>query len=185
MCHENIDLLKKNIRKLIREKKKTFPSEKASIDSEKIFSKIEQLPQFRDAKILLAYWSLPDEVITHKFVKKWADEKKIVLPVIVGDTLELRRFSGLDTLVTSNSFGVMEPKTEALVNPEDIDLAIVPGVAFDRKGNRLGRGKGFYDRFLTQTSAYKVAVGYDFQIVDEVPVASFDVPVDIVITAKN
>ena len=185
MKQEEIDLLKKGIRKMIREKKKTFPLEKAISESELIFREVELLPQFKDAKVLLAYWSLPDEVITHKFVQKWAEYKKIALPVIVGDTLELRCFGGLSKLEATNSFGVMEPKTEELVDPKEIDLAIIPGVAFDRKGNRLGRGKGYYDRFLSLTTAYKVAVGYDFQIIDEVPVASFDIPVDIVITSKN
>lgn len=185
MNQEIIHNRKKELRKLIKERKKTFAPENAIVDSEKIFSQVESLPQFKEAEVVLAYWSLSDEVITHSFILKWAGKKKIVLPIVIGETLELRAFNGVETLVTSDSFGIQEPKTEVLVDPKEVDFAIIPGVAFDKKGNRLGRGKGFYDRFLNQTKAYKVAVGYDFQILDEIPVSSFDVPVDIVISTKN
>ncbi len=185
MNQEDINSRKKEIRRLIKERKKTFSLENATIDSELIFNRLEALHQFKSADIILAYWSLSDEVSTHRFILKWAGTKKIVLPIVVGDTLELRAFNGMESLVTSTSFGIQEPKVEELVNPKDVDFAIIPGIAFDKKGNRLGRGKGFYDRFLKQTNAFKVAVGYDFQIIDEVPVSSHDVPVDIVITAKN
>ncbi len=184
MNQEDVNSRKKELRKLIKEKKKTFSPENAIIDSEIIFNHVESLPQFIQAKVILAYWSMPDEVSTHHFVQKWAAEKKMVLPMVVGETLELRAFNGLQNLVANESFGIHEPKTEELVNPKDVDFAIIPGIAFDKKGNRLGRGKGFYDRFLKQTNAYKVAVGYDFQIIDEVPVSSLDVPVDIVISTN-
>lgn len=184
MYQEDINIRKKELRQLIKEKKKSFSPERASIDSEEIFSRIEKLPQFQQANIVLAYWSLPDEVITHQFVQRWAEKKNLVLPIVVGETLELRVFNGVEKLITSNSFGIQEPKTEELVDPKVVDFAIIPGIAFDRKGNRLGRGKGFYDRFLKETNAFKVAVGYEFQILDEVPVSSFDVPVDMVISTK-
>lgn len=182
MNHEEINSRKKELRRLIKERKKNFSPEKAFSDSEKIFNQIESLQQFKQADVVLAYWSLSDEVMTHHFIKKWAGQKKFVLPIVVGDTLEIRAFNGLESMVTSQSFGILEPKTEELVDPKVVDFAIIPGVAFDRKGNRLGRGKGYYDRFLKETNAFKVAVGYDFQILDEVPVSSFDVPVDLVIS---
>ncbi len=185
MNPESIIVQKNAVRKAMKEKKRGLSEEKKLNDSELIFNRVESLTQFKEAKTILAYWSLPDEVNTHRFVAKWANQKSIALPVVVGDTLELRFFNGLNNLVTSDSFGIKEPVAEELVTPEEIDLAIIPGVAFDRKGNRLGRGKGFYDRFLNQTKAYKVAVGFDFQILEEIPVASFDVPVDIVVTTKN
>ncbi len=184
MNHEEVSFRKKELRRLIKERKKNFSPEKASSDSEKIFNQIESLPQFKQAKVVLAYWSLPDEVITHRFIQKWVGEKRFVLPIVVGDTLELGAFNGLEKIVTSQSFGILEPKTEELVDPKTVDFAIIPGVAFDKKGNRLGRGKGFYDRFLKETNAFKVAVGYDFQILDEVPVSSFDVPVDMVVSTN-
>ncbi|RPH34294.1 MAG: 5-formyltetrahydrofolate cyclo-ligase [Bacteroidales bacterium] len=185
MTQNDISIRKKELRKQIKEKKKNFSPEDAAVHSEKIFSQLESLTQFQRAEVVLAYWSLPDEVSTHNFIQKWASKKRIVLPIVIGDTLELRAFNGLKNLVTSNSFGIQEPKTEELINPHVVDFAIIPGVAFDKKGNRLGRGKGFYDRFLKQTTAYKVAVGFDFQIIDNVPVSSFDVPMDIVLSTKK
>jgi 5-formyltetrahydrofolate cyclo-ligase len=185
MNQENLLSRKKEIRLQIKEKKKKSSPEKLQSDSDKIFSQIEVLPQFISARVVLAYWSLPDEVNTHKFILKWANEKKFALPIVAGDNLELRAFNGLNSLIESDSFGIREPKTEKLINPMDIDFAIIPGIAFDKEGNRLGRGKGFYDRFLTQTKAYKVAVGFDFQILEEVPVSALDIPVDIVITTNN
>ncbi len=185
MNQEDINSRKKLIRQQIREKKKNFPPEESIIASANIFSQVEVLSHFQKAKTILAYWSLPDEVQTHQFILKWAPEKKIVLPIVVGDTLELRKFNGLSSLVSSGSFGIQEPQTEELIDPLEVDFAIIPGIAFDGKGNRLGRGKGYYDRFLKQTKAYKVAVGFKFQIIDKVPVSTFDVPVDIVISTKN
>jgi len=185
MNPEGIIAQKNAVRKAMKEKKRALSEGKKLNDSEIIFNRVESLTQFKVAKTILAYWSLPDEVDTHRFITKWANEKRIALPVVAGDTLELRFFNGLNNLVTSDSFGIQEPIAEEVVTPEEIDLAIIPGVAFDRKGNRLGRGKGFYDRFLNQTKAYKVAVGFDFQILEEIPVASFDIPVDIVVTTKN
>lgn len=182
MYQEDINIRKKEMRQLIKERKRSFAPHQAAFDSDIIFGKIEMLPQFQNANVVLAYWSLSDEVITHQFVEKWADKKKFALPIVIGDTLELRTFKGVEKLVTSSSFGILEPKTEELVDPKTVDFAIIPGLAFDKKGNRLGRGKGFYDRFLKETNAFKVAVGYDFQILDEVPVSSFDVPVDMVIS---
>jgi 5-formyltetrahydrofolate cyclo-ligase len=79
-------------------------------------------------------------------------------------------------------FGILEPKTGKLVDPAEIDFAIIPGVAFDKKGNRLGRGKGFYDRTLHKlTRAIKVGIAYEFQLIDSVPVSEHDIPVDKVI----
>lgn len=185
MNHEEIKELKKALRKEIKERKNNASPERMVQASNEIFNQVEALPQFREAKTVLAYWSMPDEVNTHAFVQKWTGKKRMILPIIVGDLLELRVFSGLGGLVSSSSFGIQEPQAGELVSPREIDFAIIPGIAFDNKGNRLGRGKGYYDKFLKQTNAYKVAVGFDFQIVESVPVASFDVPVDIVITTNK
>jgi 5-formyltetrahydrofolate cyclo-ligase len=176
---------KKAIRREIKEIKKRTPLEKLSYDSDRIFMQVESMPQFKAAKFVLAYWSLPDEVNTHDFVLRWISTKKVVLPIVVGDVLELREFSGLNALVPGSLFGIQEPHTGALVEPSTIDFAIIPGIAFDTNGNRLGRGKGYYDKILTQTNAFKVAVGFDFQIVSKVPVLPFDIPVDVVISTIN
>lgn len=173
---------KKQLRKTIRQKKKMVGTEEAKAKSQLVFAKVEASDKFLEAKVVLAFWSLPDEISTHNFVVKWSTSKKMVLPVVVENNLELRIFTGTEMLVQSDGFGIMEPTTGQLVNPSDIDFAIIPGVAFDKKGNRLGRGKGFYDRLLPQLGkTTTVGVGYEFQLVESVPVAEFDLPVDMVI----
>jgi len=185
MSYEKTYTNKKFLRKKIKELKQKLTLENNIIYSNIIFKKIEALHQFKEANVILAYWSLPDEVGTHDFVIKWSQQKKIALPIIVGDNLELRLFSNIGELEKSSSLGILEPQTGALVEPSDIDFAIIPGVAFDKKGNRLGRGKGYYDRILNQLNGTKVGVVFDFQVLEEVPFTSYDLPVDIVVTEIN
>ena len=83
------------------------------------------------------------------------------------------------------AFHIEEPTGNETVDPDTLELIVVPAVAYDRKGNRLGRGKGFYDRLLGSTKATKVGVAYEFQIVDEVPVEQHDIPMDIVISPSG
>lgn len=174
--------LKKNIRKTIKSIRLSLSPIDAKRKAQLVFAEIESMEQFRRAKTVLAFWSLPDEIDTHDFVIKWAAQKRIVLPVVVGDELEFRLYKGVEYLEKSSGFGIMEPKTGELVDPKEIGFAIIPGVAFDLKGNRLGRGKGFYDRTLPKLiNAVKVGVAYEFQLIDSVPVSEQDQPVDFVI----
>lgn len=173
---------KKQLRKQIKLIKKELSAEDSQNRSTLVFDEVEKMEQFQKSKNVLAFWSLPDEVCTHNFVTKWAKHKNMLLPVMVGEGLEVRAFTGFEAMNGQNSFGVMEPTTGRLVNPADVEFAIIPGVAFDHAGNRLGRGKGFYDRLMPNLSnALTVGVCYAFQIVDSIPVAKFDIPVDIVI----
>ena len=179
---EEIAEQKKVLRRRIKELKKANTKEESIRNSRNIFMQVETLNEFINSKTILAYWSLPDEVQTHEFVTKWSKTKQFALPLIVGETLELRLFSGLDNLKPVGSFGILEPLTGKLISPNDIDFAVIPGVAFDIKGNRLGRGKGYYDRILNQIKGKKVGVGFNFQIVENVPTSNFDIPVDLVIS---
>ena len=86
------------------------------------------------------------------------------------------------TRLALGAFHIEEPQGDDTVDPDSIELMVIPAVAYDRNGNRLGRGKGFYDRLLASTKARKVGIAYDFQLVDEIPAEPHDVPVDIVIT---
>ncbi|MDY3788325.1 5-formyltetrahydrofolate cyclo-ligase [Bacteroides fluxus] len=150
--------------------------------SAEILATLEAHPAFRAANTVLLYYSLNDEVDTHDFVKKWSKSKQILLPVVVGDDLELRKYTGPEDLATG-SYGIEEPTGELFTDYADIDFIVVPGVAFDLKGNRLGRGKGYYDRLLPRIpSAYKAGICFPFQIVEEVPAEPFDIRMDEVIT---
>lgn len=151
--------------------------------AEEVFSRLEQTAAFLLADHILMYHSLPDELRTHEFLGKWGNRKHFYLPRVNGVDLEILPYD--ESRLELGSFHIEEPTGTDVVNPEDIELIIVPAVAYDRKGNRLGRGKGFYDRLLNTTKATKVGVGYEFQLVDEVPVEPHDVGMDIIITQNT
>lgn len=122
---------------------------------------------------------MDDEVLTHYFIEKWSSHKEIILPVVVEDELELRAYSGTADLVTG-AFGIKEPVGHTFTDYNKIDLAIIPGMAFDHSGNRLGRGKGYYDKLLPKLKATKAGVCFPFQVMDEVPADEFDVKMDMI-----
>ena len=108
----------------------------------------------------------------------------MLLPCVKGDQLELRLFQGLDSLKPGEGFGIPEPVGEEFTDYAAIDVVVVPGVAFDAKGNRLGRGRGYYDRILRETGeTKKIGVCFDFQFVESVPTEPFDVLMDAVLYA--
>ncbi len=173
---------KKELRKQIRAAKKAVPFCDKCTYSVPIMQQVEALPQFQQASIVLLYWSMEDEVQTHDFVNRWYQQKKLLLPCVDGDDLRLRQYTGAECMTEGEQFGIGEPTGEEFTDLERVDLIIVPGVAFDRQRNRMGRGRGFYDRLLKSTpNAYKVGVGFDFQLVESVPVEPFDVPMDKVV----
>ena len=152
--------------------------------SEAVFHEIERLPAFALAKTILFFWSLPDEVDTSGFANKWRNDKCLLLPVIHGDELEIRHYDGPKRLKTG-PFNLQEPDGELFNEWDQIDMIFVPGLAFDRNGNRLGRGKGYYDRLLPQLSGTKIGVCFPFQLIARIPVGRWDAKVDRVVTIKK
>lgn len=178
----NIDDRKKEIRRAIRALKREVSLEDKKERSKKILENLENNQSFRDSKTVMLYWSMDDEVYTHDFVLKWASEKKIILPCVKGDLLELRLFRGLENLIAGDGFGILEPSGDLYTDINNIDLIIVPGVAFDRKNNRMGRGRAYYDKLLIKTKCSKVGICFDFQLLDQVPINEFDVMMDVIIS---
>ena len=132
---------------------------------------------------ILAYWPLMDEVDIRPLIDRLVDEgRTVLLPKVTGDeTMELRRYTSRSDL-KEGAFRIMEPVGEPFAHYEQITLALVPGVAFDAAGHRLGRGRGYYDRFLTGCpSIYKIGVCFPFQRVAEVPAEAHDVCMDEII----
>ena len=148
--------------------------------AEEVFSRVEKTTAFIMADRILMYHSLPDEVNTRAFLRKWADRKNFYLPRVNGVNLDILPYD--ESRLELGSFHIEEPTGTDTVDPSEIELIIVPAVAYDRKGNRLGRGKGFYDRRLQSAKATTIGVGYGFQLVDEVPTEPHDQGVDMVIT---
>ena len=177
---------KAELRSSVRKAKHAFLNSTALPErhslSEQILGRVEQLPQFREAGTVLAYYSLADELFTHDFVQRWADKKTILLPKVVGDDLTLHYYNGPLSL-REGAFGIMEPCTPEFTDYAAVDMVIVPGVAFDRLGNRLGRGRGYYDRLFASRlpqNIYKMGVCYPFQLVEHVPTEPCDVQMDCV-----
>ncbi len=171
---------KKELRAQIKALKKQHTKEQLLEQSEQIMAKLERHPDFIKAERVMLYSALPDEVQTQAFLEKWHLKKIIILPTVVGDDIVPVAF-GKDTVFSVGDFNIMEPQNEPYTG--DFDLIIVPGVAFDRKGNRIGRGRGYYDRFLSQHLEVKrIGICFDFQLVDEVPTEPFDILMDEVIS---
>lgn len=179
---DSIKTEKVRIRRLIAELKKSLSFQEKLRQSKLVFDKIEADPYFQNAKIIMAYWSMDDEVHTHRFIEKWYKTKTFILPSVDGDDLRLKFFTGTNTLVKGQKFNIHEPQGEEFGHPEKIDLVIVPGIAFDKLNNRLGRGKAYYDKLLRNLNAKKFGICFSFQLLDNVPVNQFDVKMDQVFT---
>ena len=174
---------KKALRIEIRQLKRACPLEERRRKSLSVWEAVERDEVFQQAETVLAYWSMDDEVYTHDFVKRWAGSKTLLLPCVKGDELALRYFDGEERLQPGEGYAIPEPVGELFADWGKIDLILVPGVAFDKFGNRLGRGKGYYDKVLKQTGAYKLGVCFDFQLVERVPVEPHDVKMDRVVAS--
>ena len=173
-------MTKQELRKMIRQRKQQH-----SVDESSAFiNRLKDNSHFLHAHTLLLYSALPDEVPTQTLIDELvAQGKTVLLPRVVSDTdMELRRYSGPADL-QQGAFGIMEPMAELFTDYAAIDVAIIPGMAFDDEGHRLGRGKGYYDRFLAKLSptTYKIGLCFSWQRVDHVPTDDHDIPMDEVI----
>lgn len=182
--------------------KKSYTKTRLSERSEAILERLEQTDLFRAASCIALYHALPGEVQTAAFIDKWHDKKTLYLPVVEGDDLRLVPYRGNDHL-RAGAFGILEPteteetaaetKASAGIPQPEVtgrqspapDLIIVPGVAFDRKNNRLGRGKGYYDRLLSEWNIPKIGICFDFQLFDEIPAEPFDRKMNLVISENE
>ena len=176
-------MAKRELRKKIRALNAQFTPEQRAAESARLMAALEAHPAFRAADTVMLFAALPDEPDTLPLLERWQDRKQLLLPLVVGENMmEVRTFRGLDSL-RRGAFDILEPTGPAYTTYRRIDLIVVPGMAFDAKGRRLGRGKGFYDRFLIHPdlSARKIGICFPHQFVSSVPTDDFDVPVDEVI----
>lgn len=173
-------MTKCGLRREIRCRKKLYDEAALSAMSESACLGLTAHPQWKTAHTVLLYASLPDEVDTTLAVMTARQEGKVLLlPVVLGEEIALRVFSGEFAI---GPFGIREPVGPYFRDLHSIDLAVIPGMAFDHNGNRLGRGRGYYDRFLPSLQAYKIGLCFPFQMVDCVPSDVHDQRVDEVIS---
>ena len=171
---------KEKIRNYIRQRKQVVTETDKSLDAQRVFDKIELMSEFEEAHTVLLYWSMPDELPTHNFIVKWSKRKQILLPVVKDDDMLIKPFSGKEDLKRS-TFGIWEPDSQKEYMSQ-IDLVIAPGIAFDKNKSRLGRGKGYYDRFFVNKRIVKIGIGFDFQLLESVPTQQYDIKMDKIIT---
>ncbi|MDR1672680.1 MAG: 5-formyltetrahydrofolate cyclo-ligase [Bacteroidales bacterium] len=179
-----MEIDKNALRRRITILKKKCPAEEIRRQSESVFQQVEAMPQFLRASVILIYWAMPDEIQTRGFIHAHCRDKTFLLPVMEGDHLLLKPFRGEQYLVRHPRRNIYEPQGNCFDDVSRIQLVIVPGMAFDAEGHRLGRGRGYYDRLLPQLSAYKIGVGFDFQLIRHVPCNAHDVPMDNVIVGQ-
>ena len=163
---------KQSLRELLIQKRRMMSAEERTAQSARILSQLEKMTVFQEAKTVLLYYPKNNEVDVLPLFKRYKRDKVLLLPVTHRRGMTANPYEGNDKM-HRGKVGIPEPTTPPYEG--EIDLIIVPAVAFDKQGNRLGRGGGYYDRFLKkQSHATFIGVGYDFQLVDEVPVRQHD-----------
>ena len=155
--------------------------------SNNIFLNLLDLDVFKSSNIIGIYCSMVDEVDTFKIIKhSLLNNKDVLVPKLNNDgTMNFYKISDLNELSFKNKFGISEPISN--IKQDNMDLIIVPGVCFDERLNRVGFGKGYYDKYLNNKSIYKIGICFDWQIIDSnfINTDEYDVPMDIVVTDKR
>ncbi len=174
---------KQQIRQYIRHYGQSITEIERREAAKKILASIEMTEQFTDAQSIALYVNLPDEVATRDWIERWLKMgRRVLLPRISGDDIAFYDFNSDGLQI--GSFGILEPIGVTPAEPSEIDLMILPGVAFCRDGRRLGRGKGFYDRYLAHDSfrAFTIGVGFAHQLTYDIPCEPHDRVLDMIIT---
>ncbi len=174
---------KKEIRQTVRQLKNNLSEDEKSRAARQVLRLIEHITAFNRAKSILVYHSLPDELSTNDLIAEYSSKKLLFLPRVNGDDLDILPYS--PDMLEAGAFNIKEPTGDNIIDPTEIDVVIVPGVAFDLNGNRVGRGKGYYDRLLARTNAITIGVGYDFQLFESFEVEPHDKVMDYIVTERQ
>ncbi len=174
--------MKKNEqRTLLKEKRREMSKEEVAEKSRGITEKFSALDDFKSAKTVFLYISLPKEVSTAEIIEKCLRLGKTVLvPITVSGEISLCRIDGTESLVTGE-FGISEPRDKTPWQGE-IDIAVIPGLGFDRQGGRMGFGKGCYDKFLAKNPCKKVGLCFGNMLQSQIITEEHDIAMDMVIT---
>jgi 5-formyltetrahydrofolate cyclo-ligase len=182
--------MKKEIRSTILKKRNSMNFSKVLEKSKRIKEQVFHMHEFKDAKTILFYISYDNEVYTHEMIKESLKIKKqVVVPKIDMDNhmILCSSLTQWDDLLIG-AYNILEPRQEYLneVPPETIDLIVIPGIAFDEHGNRIGHGMGYYDRLLKKkNNAHRLGLAFEVQIVENIPTESHDVKVEKIVTEER
>ncbi len=179
---------KKQFRDTMKKRRSVLSPEEVGARSEHVIARLAGQEAYRRAVCLASYVSVKNEVRTHSLIESaLGSGKRVAVPVALPNrVLVHREIRGLAELEPS-TLGLMEPsgETGSVVSPGALEVVVVPGLAFDRTGNRIGFGAGYYDRFLSLTPAIKIGLAFDFQLVDRLPACPRDISMDLVITESE
>ncbi len=182
-----IDKVKRELRSRIRAQFAAIPETEIKKQSAAITNSLLRLPEIVSANCVLIYVSHGKEVETHQIIRHLiALGKQVCVPNYDDSSKKYlaSKLQDFDADLAKRKFGILEPRPES-TNPvalENLEVFVIPGLAFDQKGNRLGRGQGYFDRLLIQTNGPKIGLSYNFQLIDEIPTSDKDISVDIILT---
>jgi len=189
---QSVDVKKARLRRHVAELVAAAPVEQRAVWDRAIQARLLTDMIYYRSRVVHCYLALPDEVATERVVRTaLSDGKRVVVPVVAAKdrTLVLAEITDYDGELAAGYRGILEPRggEERTVDPSEVDLFIVPGAVFDRRGHRLGRGLGYYDRCLSRVKGLAVicAVAYELQVLEEVPADAHDVPVDCIVTERR
>lgn len=177
---------KQEMRKYYLEKRRQLSQNNVRMLGKFISDKVLILSEIKKAKSIAVYLPINNEVDTKDLINGLLNNEKMVAVCCYFDDggYHFARFYNWQNL-EAGPYGVLQPTEKSIVDPKDLDMAIVPGVAFNKNGVRLGYGKGVFDKLLSGCSAFKIGLAYDFQIVDHLPKESHDLVIDLVISEKR
>ena len=184
--------MKQTLKQEIFGKRKALSRKDVKENSNKIKKSLYSLQEFKQSKNILFYVSFNSEVSTIGIIKELLikKEKNIIVPYVLKNNpiLQLSELRNINNLA-AKTFGILEPKENYIreFSYKNIEMVILPGIAFDTKGHRIGYGYGYYDRFLKKLNKNVIKIGFafDFQLVEKIPEERHDVAVDIIITEKR
>lgn len=174
---------KAEIRRDIKLQTKTLSLQQSQEQGRSVIEQLEQIVAQRKPQVVALFAPLPDEIPIGELAQRL--KCRIVIPRVEGDDMEFYDYDM--AAMMEGSFGILEPQDTKLCHAAEIDLMVVPGVAFTSSGNRLGRGKGFYDKYLSREGfrAYCVGVCYAHQLLEQLPTEPHDKPMDMVVSGNN
>lgn len=176
---------KAELRKKMRLLNRSLSPEERTRLSAELWERVEKSEAFRAARCVALFSSLPDEPDTTPALAAWSTRKRLLVPRVEGEVMHFYDYR--PEQMAEGSFGISEPEGLECVSPAEIDLILVPGVAFTRRGDRMGRGKGFYDKYLIQLrpDAVKIGICYPHQLVDELPTEAHDISMNSMAVMRN
>ena len=175
--------MKRELRKIMLEQLTEVDAATVSVHSLAVAQRLASIPTYRAAESLAVYVSFGTEIETHDLIRQLlAVGRQVCIPTFRAGGYQLAEIRDFDRDLSPGKLGILEAKLVRPVPVSRPNVWLVPGLAFDRSGNRLGRGKGYFDALLTHASGVKIALAHDFQLLSEVPTEAHDVQLDFIVT---